>query len=758
MNRITSRLWLFSIIILGALLRLVHLFYFRHSPFFSTPIVDELYHHLWAGAIARGHLLPNAVFFRAPLYPYFLGGLYAIFPENLLVPRIIQHLMGIAGIYLTYAVTLKLFRNRVMALIAGLLCAIYPTFILFECRLLLDSMALFWNLLFIYTFFIALNKNKIFMFLISGIILGFSALTRPNILITVPFILLWWIFYSKPVSIVLKPALIFLWGLGLIILPVTYLNYRAEKDLVLISSQAGINFYIGNNPKSDGFSAVVPELGYRWDYKECEFRAEKESGRELKPSQISSFFFNRGLDFIKNEPGQATLLFLKKVYIFLNHYEIGNNGSLEFISSYSPLLKPYIGYWLICPLGLLGMILAIKNRGALLLTLIFISYSISVVIFFVIARFRIPVVPILIIFSSYSLIQLFELFKNQRWKKLLLILLILALLSLMVNLNILDFRSSNRAYSHFQLGNIFLRNGNLHDAQQEYELALVLYPALPDARLNLGGIYFKEGLYGKADSLFMEELKYNPGNAEALSNLGVLARLRGDSTKAIEWGEKAIDARESFPEGYLNLAISCNNFKDHERAFELIRSGLEISPEDKRLWLTGGAIAQKTGDFKTALKLYLTGLKKPFKTFVRSYDMGNIFEEQSQIAAPDSILNSYFHYNIGSILGKQEKFEDAFNHLSRALALNPFFLDAHLQMGTTLDRLGRYQEAFEHFNYAFERGYDSPELHFNIGIILAKMGRFDEASSELEIALKQSSDFKMAQDELEKIQQLKDPE
>ena len=42
------------------------------------------------------------------------------------------------------------------------------------------------------------------------------------------------------------------------IIPVTVRNYVVDRDLVLISYKSGIAFYIGNNPLSDGMTAIVP--------------------------------------------------------------------------------------------------------------------------------------------------------------------------------------------------------------------------------------------------------------------------------------------------------------------------------------------------------------------------------------------------------------------------------------------------------------------------------------------------------------------
>jgi len=51
-------------------------------------------------------------------------------------------------------------------------------------------------------------------------------------------------------------ALLFAAGLVLPIIPVTLHNALVGHDFVPIASQGGVNFYIGNNPVADGYTAI----------------------------------------------------------------------------------------------------------------------------------------------------------------------------------------------------------------------------------------------------------------------------------------------------------------------------------------------------------------------------------------------------------------------------------------------------------------------------------------------------------------------
>ena len=96
--------------------------------------------------------------------------------------------------------------------------------------------------------------------------------------------------------------------------------------------------------------------------------------------------------------------------------------------------------------------------------------------------------------------------------------------------------------------------------------------------------------------------------------------------------------------------------------------------------------------------------------------------------APDSFEA---HANIGFILIKLGRFEEAETHLRRAIALNPQGRDAHLNLGEALYNQARHEEALEATRVAIEQAPDLSEAYANLGVILKALGRYDEAIDAL---------------------------
>src|SRR6266853_408886 len=83
-------LWGAAIFLAALVVRLIHVSEIRHAPFFSVLMGDAHGYDDWAQHIARGDWVGRDVFYQAPLYPYFLGAIYAVAGRNLLLVRIVQ--------------------------------------------------------------------------------------------------------------------------------------------------------------------------------------------------------------------------------------------------------------------------------------------------------------------------------------------------------------------------------------------------------------------------------------------------------------------------------------------------------------------------------------------------------------------------------------------------------------------------------------------------------------------------------------------
>jgi hypothetical protein len=94
-----------AIFVLALAVRLIHVWQIRNAPFFSVLMGDSRAYDEWAQQIALGDWLGHDVFYQAPLYPYFLGTLYAIAGRDLLLVRLAQAIIDWRCMHLRFSLT-----------------------------------------------------------------------------------------------------------------------------------------------------------------------------------------------------------------------------------------------------------------------------------------------------------------------------------------------------------------------------------------------------------------------------------------------------------------------------------------------------------------------------------------------------------------------------------------------------------------------------------------------------------------------------
>ncbi|MEE8578103.1 MAG: glycosyltransferase family 39 protein, partial [candidate division Zixibacteria bacterium] len=291
---------------IALLIRLLYLYQYAGIPDWTMLTVDNRYHHNWAKAIADGDIFGGTTYFRAPFYSFCLAALYSLFGDSLVVGRLFGLFIGLASVSMTFLLGQRIAGDRA-GLIAGILHAIYPITLYFEAELLLDPLFTLLLQLTLYQWLKWLDLPQYRTILVTGLLLGLASITRPTALLLTPLLLvsIWSSgrFGAITRSDLWKNAGLLVVGTALIVTAVTTRNLIIAADPVLISSQGGINFFIGNHEGSDGRSASMPEpFGHNWQLADVQFEAERAANRELKPGEVSSYWLGKGYEWISDNP------------------------------------------------------------------------------------------------------------------------------------------------------------------------------------------------------------------------------------------------------------------------------------------------------------------------------------------------------------------------------------------------------------------------------------------------------------------------
>lgn len=414
-------LWTLGFFFAAFLTRLLYIFtlsgYQLLWDISATP--DSSYYHSWAQQIAGGQLSPGRAFFIGPLYAYFLAIFYLPFGASLWAGRIAQVLLGALTVALVYRTGEKAV-SRPAGIIAGILALFYGPMVYADGAYLPITLV---NFLIMCGLYLLCQSDELRArgWLAAGLFLGFASVDRGNLLLVIPalFILARPLFPDAP-----TPrkrwlhALLLLVGLGLALVPTTLHNLIVEGDFIPTSSQGGLNFYIGNSPDAQG-SYYTPQ-GMRGVPEELNLDdsaapAERAVGHKLKPSQVSSFWFDQGMAYIVNNFDHIPQLYWQKLILTFTYLELPLNESFYFVAEavrFGPGIQ-YLGLFpvnlgILLPLALPGLFLLYKSRKARVLPAFFLLYLLSMLPFFINNRYRAPEVLPLFIAAGATLTWLYE--------------------------------------------------------------------------------------------------------------------------------------------------------------------------------------------------------------------------------------------------------------------------------------------------------------------------------------------------------------
>jgi len=301
----------------------------------------------------------------------------------------------------------------------------------------------------------------------------------------------------------------------------------------------------------------------------------------------------------------------------------------------------------------------------------------------------------------------------------------------------------------------------------------------------------RTGRLKRAEELYRRVLRVDPGHADALHLLGVLAHQQGDHRTAADMIRRAIAANPRIPPFFSNLGLVYaaldrfddaaasyrqalrldptyaeahynlgNALKDQGRldeAADSYRRAVQLKPDYAAahnnlgtLWKTQGRLDDAAASYRRALQVCPDFAEAHANLGVVFQDRGEYDEaaacyRRALQLQPDDARTLY---DLGLALQNQEKLEEAVAAYERALELRPDYAEAHNNLGAALQLQGKFAEAETHYRRALQLDPDYAEAYSNLGAVLAAQNRHEEAAANYRQAVRLNPDYAAAYNNL----------
>lgn len=339
---------------------------------------------------------PAVAYFISPLYLYFLR----LTGASIFVALVLQIVLGSLGVVLAYDTARRWFGSR-GAFVTAVLVVLTGVISFNEVTILQSALDPFLVALTLWLLTIALqgSDHEVRGFGLAGAGAALFVLNRPNVLIWIAGLGVLFLLQRR-----FRAVAAFVVGCAVVLSPVLVRNYVVAHELVLVSSHGGLNFYIGNNETADGTYHAVRGIRPTIDGQSEDSRsvAERAVGLPLTAPQVSRWFYGQAFDWIRANPVAALRLFLRKLALTIHQTDLALNFSYDYFShDVSSLLRfLVVGPWALVPLGFAGAVTRWRDRKFLTWFAFVPLYALSVAVFFVASRYRLPLLIVLAISAA----------------------------------------------------------------------------------------------------------------------------------------------------------------------------------------------------------------------------------------------------------------------------------------------------------------------------------------------------------------------
>ncbi len=487
-----------AVIALGAVLRIMHNAALMASPLYVVPIGGHRVFLETARLIAGGELLPGNRPFteNSPLLPYLYACFTYVVGENLLVWRLLGIAADSGTIALVAVLGSRLFDRRA-GLFAALIYACYGPAVLFSTELIYIPFVMP-----LVTGGLVLLTGEKPRCLLAGVLFGAGALLMPTLLLIAPLAALWAFTVYRP-----RAGCAVLLGAFTGVVPATVANYLASGEVVLLTTSAGHNFFLGHNPLAQpGYSLPASVdgqtmLGRGSTFDELKTLAERHEGRALRDTEVSGYYFRRAWASMRADPQREVALALRRTAAFFNVYEPLTYTNYRYESDYSPVLNALPRFPLLFALAAAAIVLVpLGGRSALLLPVL--TGLATCLVFFMLARFRELAVPSFVVLGGAACSALCVRPPSGSWGRVLGAAAVASAAWYAASLPMAFDDSSNEWNKE---GGVLLKLHRLEDAETAFRKAMAANDRNPSSYLNLAKLY---------------EVRNDPEHARAMQSEG----------------------------------------------------------------------------------------------------------------------------------------------------------------------------------------------------------------------------------------------
>ncbi len=305
-------------------------------------------------------------------------------------------------------------------------------------------------------------------------------------------------------------------------------------------------------------------------------------------------------------------------------------------------------------------------------------------------------------------------------------------------------QNNKSAKAYIDLGDVYVKLGNLNKAENEYKTAIATDSTSADGYLKLAQAYYLDNKFVLAISYYTECIKLDKNNLQALYGMALAREGNGELDTALDTIERAVQLSPDNPAFITLNGRLLRKKKDYKNAAAMLSNAVNRFPSYAPLHTEYAVVLGKEGDYADAIAQLNTALTiSPVSATDDAY-MAEMLNKESKYAQAEKYalkalsINSNLPYGyevLGDIYFNERRLHDAIKAYNASIAAQPYDAKVFYKLANAYRAGNVFTSAVSCLESAIKINPTNAVYHYALGNVYRDMGNIQFAINEYTSAI-----------------------
>lgn len=293
---------------------------------------------------------------------------------------------------------------------------------------------------------------------------------------------------------------------------------------------------------------------------------------------------------------------------------------------------------------------------------------------------------------------------------------------------------------------VLFRQKRWKEADAAFAETEKMRPGQTEAPLFRGKCLVNLGQFGDADHILQNYVAAHPQSEDAVYLLAYTYFRENKPQESLQLFTAAAKLKTPTPDDLKIVSLDYVLLNDYRDAGHYLEEALKMDPDNVEVRYHLGRVRYQQNQFDQAIAAFQEVLKRDPHNLKAQDNLGLSLEAENQfdpaiaeyrkaIAMDESaaVHNEQPYLNLGALLSKANRSDEASDYLLKARAINPNSSKIRYELGKVYFDRKRFEDSLEEVEQAVRLDPSSSSAHYLLGRVYQRMGKSDLAAEQFKL-------------------------